>query len=74
MELAAVSGMNLIVTGGNLRILSLALVGPLTKGILEVLFVDKVFIRTMGFTAADGLTTTNILEAIRQQGVEVIIV
>lgn len=63
VELAGVPGINLIVTGGNLRTLSLALVGPLTKGILEVLHVDKAFIGTMGITVAEGLTTTDILEA-----------
>ncbi len=57
------SGHRLILTGGEFRAISRTLVGPLTSSILHNLSVDKAFMGTMGFTAKDGMSTTDANEA-----------
>ena len=56
-------GPRLILIGGELRRLSQTMVGPLTRGILEQLHVDKAFMGTIGLTLKEGLTTTDPSEA-----------
>jgi len=57
------SGPRLILIGGELRRRSQTLVGPLTRGTLNELHVDKAFMGTMGLTVNEGLTTTDPAEA-----------
>jgi DeoR family fructose operon transcriptional repressor len=56
-------GPRLIVIGGELRRLSQAMVGPLTRLLLQELHLDKAFMGTIGFTLKEGLTTTDPSEA-----------
>lgn len=56
-------GPRLIVVGGELRRLSQTLVGPLTRLLLQELHLDKAFMGTIGFSAQEGLTTTDPSEA-----------
>lgn len=56
-------GPRLILIGGELRRLSQTLVGPLTRLTLQELHLDKAFMGTIGFTAKEGLTTTDPSEA-----------
>jgi DeoR/GlpR family transcriptional regulator of sugar metabolism len=53
----------LILVGGEFRAISRTLVGPLSQPIVASLNVDKAFMGTIGFVAADGLTTTDPSEA-----------
>lgn len=57
------SGPRLILIGGELRRRSQTLVGPLTRGTLNELHVDKAFMGTMGLTIEEGMTTTDPAEA-----------
>lgn len=61
------SGPRLILIGGELRRRSQTLVGPLTRGTLNELHVDKAFMGTMGLTVAEGLTTTDPAEAFTKE-------
>jgi DeoR family transcriptional regulator, fructose operon transcriptional repressor len=61
-ELGAI-GPRLIMIGGELRRLSQAVVGPLTRAAFEHLRVDKAFMGTLGLTLEEGLTTTDPDEA-----------
>jgi DeoR/GlpR family transcriptional regulator of sugar metabolism len=60
-------GPRLIVIGGELRRLSQALVGPLTRLVLKELHLDKAFMGTIGFTVNEGLTTTDPGEAFTKE-------
>lgn len=62
MELAG-RGPRLIVIGGELRATSQALVGPLTRLLLDTLHVDRALIGTFAFSLEEGLTTTDPAEA-----------
>jgi len=57
----------LILVGGEFRALSRTLVGPLTAPIIQSLHVDKAFMGTIGFTTADGMTTTDPGEAFTKE-------
>ena len=57
------SRLRIILTGGELRLLSQTMVGPLTRAVLDKVRVDKAFMGTMGFSFGDGLTTTDPNEA-----------
>ncbi len=57
------SGHRLILTGGEFRVLSRTLVGPLSAPILQSIAVDKAFMGTMGLTLTDGLSTSDANEA-----------
>jgi DeoR family transcriptional regulator, fructose operon transcriptional repressor len=61
-ELAG-SAPRVIVIGGELRMLSRALVGPLSRLVLDELYVDQAFMGTFGLSLGDGLTTTDPGEA-----------
>ncbi len=56
-------GPRLIVIGGELRATSRALVGPLTRLLLEELRVDRALMGTFAFSLDDGPTTTDPSEA-----------
>jgi DeoR/GlpR family transcriptional regulator of sugar metabolism len=60
-------GPRLIATGGELRSLSLALVGPLTRPLLEQLHVDRAFLGTFGLSLDAGLTTSDPSEAFTKE-------
>ena len=57
------SRLRIILTGGELRLLSQTMVGPLTRAVLDKVRVDKAFMGTMGLSVEDGLTTTDPNEA-----------
>jgi DeoR/GlpR family transcriptional regulator of sugar metabolism len=63
MELAQNAGINLVMTGGNIRTKSYALVGALTERVLSELHVQKAFLSVNGISLEQGLTTPNISEA-----------
>jgi len=56
-------GPRLVVVGGDLRPLSQAIVGPLSRLLLEQLFVDRAFLGTFGLSLDGGLTTSDPAEA-----------
>jgi DeoR family fructose operon transcriptional repressor len=56
-------GPRLIVIGGELRATSRALVGPLTRLLLESLHVDRALMGTFALSLEDGLSTTDPAEA-----------
>ena len=60
-------GPRLILIGGELRRLSQTMVGSLTRCVLQELHVDKAFMGTIGFTLAEGLTTTDPSEAFTKE-------
>jgi len=62
VELAG-RGPRLVVVGGELRPLSQAIVGPLTRLLLEQLYVDRAFLGTFGLSLDAGLTTSDPEEA-----------
>lgn len=61
-ELAA-RGSRVVAIGGEVRPLSQALVGPMTRLLLEELFVDRAFMGTFGLSLEAGLTTSDPAEA-----------
>lgn len=63
MELAQSEGINLILTGGNIRTKSYALVGALAERVLREIHVQKVFLGVNGISLEHGLTTPNMTEA-----------
>jgi DeoR/GlpR family transcriptional regulator of sugar metabolism len=60
-------GPRLILIGGKLRRLSQTVVGPLSRYVLGELHLDKAFMGTIGFTMAEGLTTTDPGEAFTKE-------
>ncbi len=60
-------GPRLIMIGGELRATSRALVGPLTRLLLDELHVDRAFMGTFALSLDDGLTTTDPSEAYTKQ-------
>jgi DeoR/GlpR family transcriptional regulator of sugar metabolism len=60
-------GPRVIVVGGELRPLSQALVGPLSRPLLERLWVDRAFMGTFGLSLEAGLTTTDAAEAFTKE-------
>lgn len=56
-------GPRLILLGGELRATSQAIVGPLTRHLLEEIHVDRAFMGTFALSLEDGLTTTDASEA-----------
>ncbi|NJD28551.1 MAG: DeoR/GlpR transcriptional regulator [Chloroflexi bacterium] len=62
MELAG-RGPRIIVVGGELRATSRAIVGPLTRHLLDEIRVDRAFMGSYALSLADGLTTTDPSEA-----------
>jgi DeoR/GlpR family transcriptional regulator of sugar metabolism len=66
MELAG-RGPRLIVVGGEFRATSQALVGPLSRYLLENIHVDRAFIGSYAVSLEDGLTTTDPAEAFTKE-------
>jgi len=62
-ELSVRKDIELIVTGGALRVTTRAMVGPITEGVLKSFKVDKAFIGANGISIEEGITTPNIMEA-----------
>jgi DeoR/GlpR family transcriptional regulator of sugar metabolism len=60
-------GPRLIVIGGELRATSRALVGPLTRSLLETLHMDRALMGTFAISLDEGLTTTDPSEAYTKQ-------
>jgi len=60
-------GPRLIVVGGELRATSRALVGPLTRLLLDELHVDRAFMGTFALSVDEGLSTTDPAEAFTKQ-------
>jgi DeoR/GlpR family transcriptional regulator of sugar metabolism len=60
-------GPRLILIGGELRRLSQTMVGPLTRLVLHELHLDRAFMGTIGFSAKEGLTTTDPSEAFTKE-------
>ena len=56
-------GPRLIVVGGEVRATSRAIVGPLTRLLLESLHVDRALMGSFAFSLEDGLSTTDPAEA-----------
>ena len=56
-------GPRLIVVGGEVRATSRAIVGPLTRHLLESIHVDRALMGTFAFSLEDGLSTTDPAEA-----------
>ncbi|MGI9860805.1 DeoR/GlpR family DNA-binding transcription regulator [Moorella naiadis] len=63
MELAQSEGINLVLTGGNMRTRSYAMVGSLTEKVLREVHVQKAFLGVNGISIEHGLTTPNMTEA-----------
>lgn len=62
-ELANLEGVHVILTGGDLRKNTMALVGPAAEGFLRTITADRVFLGINGISPERGLTTPNLLEA-----------
>lgn len=62
-ELSLRSNIEIILTGGALRISTRAMVGPITEDVLKNFKVDKAFIGANGISIEKGITTPNIMEA-----------
>lgn len=60
-------GPRLIVLGGEVRATSRAIVGPLTRQLLEALHVDRALMGTYAFSLEDGLSTTDPAEAFTKE-------
>jgi len=68
VELAG-RGPRVIVVGGELRPLSQAMVGPLSRPLLDQVYVDRAFLGTFGLSLDAGLTTTDPAEALTKESV-----
>ena len=62
-ELLSVSGVEVILTGGNLRKETVTLVGPLAERVLKEFKVDKVFLGISAIVPSKGMSTASIVEA-----------
>ncbi len=62
-ELINAKGIDIILTGGNLRKETVALVGPLAERVIEELKVDKVFLGISAIVPGEGMSTASIVEA-----------
>jgi DeoR family fructose operon transcriptional repressor len=60
-------GPRVIVIGGELRATSRAIVGPLTRLLLEALHVDRALMGTFALSVEEGLSTTDPAEAYTKQ-------
>lgn len=60
-------GPRVIVLGGELRALSRAIVGPLTRYLLQELYIDRAFMGTLGLSIEAGLTTSDASEAFTKE-------
>lgn len=63
VELSSRSGVEMILTGGTLRINTRAMVGYICEEMLKNFRVDKAFIGANGISVTHGITTPNLVEA-----------
>ncbi|MCK4248605.1 MAG: DeoR/GlpR transcriptional regulator [Candidatus Omnitrophica bacterium] len=68
-ELAEAKGIDLVLTGGNIRVESQAMVGPIVLKNLSKLHVDTAFIGAMGVSVEKGFASSNIMEAEVKQAI-----
>ncbi len=61
-ELTDVPGIQVISTGGIIRAKTRAMVGPITKNVVDSLISDKIFIGANGIDIEHGIASTHILE------------
>jgi DeoR family fructose operon transcriptional repressor len=57
----------MILTGGECRLLSQTMVGPLTRAVLDQVRIDIAFVGTLGVSVECGLTTTDPAEAFTKE-------
>lgn len=57
------AGISVLLTGGEVRESTYALVGPLARSALSNFYADKLFIGATGICVNRGLTTSNLLES-----------
>ena len=62
-ELSSNDQIEVIVTGGSIRVSTRAMVGTITERMLKNFRVDKAFIGANGISIDDGVTTPNVTEA-----------
>lgn len=62
-ELLDASGIELILTGGNLRKETVTLVGPLAERVIKEIKVDKAFLGISAVVPGRGMSTASIIEA-----------
>lgn len=62
-ELSSNKDMEIIVTGGSLRVNTRAMVGNMAEAVLRNFRVDKVFLGANGISIEEGITTPNYSEA-----------
>jgi DeoR family fructose operon transcriptional repressor len=62
-ELSSRESVEIIVTGGTLRLNTRAMVGSIADGVLSNFKADKAFIGANGISVEDGVTTPNFMEA-----------
>lgn len=67
--LVANPSIEVVLTGGTIRVAIDALVGPATEWVLRNLRADYAFLSGAGFTAERGLTTPNLLVATTDQAI-----
>jgi len=60
-------GPKMILTGGECRLLSQTMVGPLTRAVLDQIRIDIAFVGTLGVSVGCGLTTTDPAEAFTKE-------
>ena len=60
-------GPKMILTGGECRLLSQTMVGPLTRAVLDQVRIDIAFVGTLGLSVDCGLTTTDPAEAFTKE-------
>jgi len=60
-------GPKMILTGGECRLLSQTMVGPLTRAVLDQVRIDIAFVGTLGVSVDCGLTTTDPAEAFTKE-------
>lgn len=63
LELAGLSGLEVMLTGGVLREKSYSLVGPEAESTMQNYYFDTLFLGVDGLDLSNGLTTSNPLEA-----------
>lgn len=63
VELSSKNSIELILTGGSLRMNTRAMVGYICEDMLRNFRVDKAFIGTNGISLTEGITTPNLVEA-----------
>lgn len=63
LELSESSGIDVSLTGGDLRKISRSLIGPLAINLISNIHVDKLFLGATGVSVEQGLTSPNAIEA-----------